>query len=105
MTEKKESEKKTIEISGVIGAMGQAYGPYAFGVVSLLIVWFSIVKPELNARQLDFATQKEIVDAQRANTEAQKSVATTMQSTAESMKITATILENIVSDINERNRE
>ncbi len=26
---------------------GKTYGPYAFGVLSLLLVWFSIVAPEL----------------------------------------------------------
>ena len=96
MTDK---ENKTIDFTGGISLLANAYGPYAFGVLSLLIVWFSIVKPELNSRALDFASQMEIVEAQRNNIDGMRSIASTMESTADSIRITATILEKTVTQL------
>ena len=58
------------------------YGPYAFGVISLLIVWFSIVKPELNARRID--------------ADAFSSAASQMQQTALQLHSTAILQQEIV---------
>ena len=38
----------------LVQVLNTAYGPYAFGVCSLLLIWFTIVQPELRANKLDF---------------------------------------------------
>lgn len=69
---------------------GNIYGPYAFGVTSLLIIWFSIVKPELNQRALDFEQQSEILKQMATRDQAQAQ-------TAQSLNVTALVLERIVN--------
>jgi len=38
------------------------YGPYAFSMVSLLMIWFSIVNPTLDRQKLDFTRNELILD-------------------------------------------
>jgi hypothetical protein len=65
------------------------YGPYAFGLVSILLIWFFIVGPELDRKELDFEKQAEIV-------ESMKDIASTMRSTARSNEVTATMLNRTI---------
>ena len=55
------------------------YGPYAFGVVLLVVVWQMIVKPQLERRMLDFEAQQEIIKALSAT-------AATLERTAEKLE-------------------
>jgi len=68
------------------------YGPYAFGVVSLLLIWFSIVKPELDSRDLQFDSHNELMRLQ------QQSVSS-LELTARSLEITASVMERTVDKI------
>ena len=43
-----------------------AYGPYAFGIVSLLLLWRFIVKPQLDASKVDTTAFGEIADTMKA---------------------------------------
>lgn len=72
----------TEETKNTMQRYGELYGPYAFGVVSLLVLWYAIVKPELDGRTVDMEAQREIVSA--------------MKEQSNSMQITATILERTV---------
>lgn len=65
------------------------YGPYAFGIVSVLIIWFVIVSPELERKELDFKKHAEIVESMR-------NIADTMKSTARSNEVTATMLDRAI---------
>jgi len=59
-----------MEREGILSAMNSAYGPYAFGVASLLLIWFTIVQPELRANKLDFETfNKTLVTMQQISTQ------------------------------------
>jgi len=78
-----------------------AYGPYAFGVFSLLIIWFAIVKPELNARSMDFEATVKIVDTLQSISATQNDITRSMDSTSKSMEITAKILEHTVTNLQE----
>jgi hypothetical protein len=69
--------------------LNSTYGPYAFGVIALMAVWFFIVKPELNTRQIDLKTHQEIVEKQREQSQ-------TMERTSHTMKDAATIQERVV---------
>lgn len=72
------------------------YGPYAFGVASLLIIWFSIVKPELDHRAIDFKAQMDILKTLGERDRQQESIARSMQETAQTMAATAAVLERTV---------
>lgn len=54
------------------------YGPYGFGVVVVLVLWFLIIKPQLDSAKVDIGVVKGIAD--------------TLQSTALAVKETALIL-------------
>lgn len=65
------------------------YGPYAFGVASLLIVWYTIVGPQLDRQAVDFEKNEKHV-------EAIQNVASSMEAISRSMERTAVVLESVV---------
>lgn len=69
--------------------LATVYGPYAFGVISLLIIWFTIVAPQLDRQSLDFQKNEAVVESLR-------SVASSMETISRSMERTATILDTVV---------
>jgi hypothetical protein len=72
--------------------LSTVYGPYAFGMVSLLIVWFFIVAPQLDRQQIDYEKNEKVVESLR-------SVATSMEAISRSMERTATILDAVVKRV------
>lgn len=87
----------TEETKQTIMSFGQLYGPYAFGVASLLLIWFTIVKPELNQRNFDFKAQMEVLQSLNERDVAQKEI-------ANSMAATSAVLERIVTRLENANR-
>jgi len=79
--------KMEFSTSGVVNLLLERYGPYAFGIVSLLVVWLAIVKPELAARTIDFERQQLLIEQ--------------MQQVSESMRTTAVILDNTARSLEE----
>lgn len=73
------------------------YGPYAFGVVSLLTIWFAIVKPELDSRKIDFKAHTEVLQSLGEQTRVQKETARTMEAAA-------TTLERIIARMDKSNQ-
>lgn len=65
------------------------YGPYAFGVASLLIVWYTIVSPQLDRQAIDYEKNEKHIEALRG-------VASSMEAISRSMERTATVLETVV---------
>jgi hypothetical protein len=65
------------------------YGPYAFGVVSLLIVWYTIVSPQLDRQAVDYEKNERHIESLR-------SVATSMEAISRSMERTAIVLDSVV---------
>lgn len=61
MTEKEGKEVKLDAIKSV----SDTYGPYAFGVVSLLTIWFLVVGPEIERNAIRFDEMREIVKHQQ----------------------------------------
>lgn len=49
------------ELRGFWDSFEKRYGQYAFGILGLLLIWFVIVKPELQASRLDFSSMHGIV--------------------------------------------
>lgn len=65
------------------------YGPYAFGVASLLIVWYTIVAPQLDRQAIDYEKNERHLEALRG-------VASSMEAISRSMERTAVVLESVV---------
>lgn len=42
-----------------------AYGPYAFGMVSLLLLWYAIVKPTIERNAIDVKSLQVIADTMK----------------------------------------
>ena len=83
--------------TGVSGKIFQllatVYGPYIFGVLSLLVVWFSIVEPQLSRQAVDYEKNEKLVETMR-------SVAATMEGVSRSLERTATTLDAVVTRAN-----
>ena len=85
------------------------YGPFAFGVVSFLAIWFTAVKPELDKRAIDWQTHNEtlqmltatqrqqahISENMTVSFETMKATGETMRATAETMKAAAKTLDDV----------
>ena len=69
--------------------LATVYGPYAFGVASLLLIWFTIVAPQLERQSVDFQKNETVIESLR-------SVANSMETISRSMERTATILDTVV---------
>jgi len=88
---------KNAEISTDVGVssikltqlLATVYGPYAFGVVSLLIVWYTIVGPQLDRQAIDYQENEKHIQALN-------DVSTSMETISRSMERTAMVLEGIV---------
>lgn len=76
-------KKNLIELVATI------YGPYAFGVISLLVVWFTIVGPQLERQAVDFNRNETLLESMRE-------ISGTMLTVSRSMERTATALDRIV---------
>ena len=77
------------KMNGWLKLFSTTYGPYAFGVISLLIVWFAIVRPELSDKQMDLKAHQEIMSQQ-------KDQCNSLERTSSNLKETSTIQERIV---------
>lgn len=86
------NDAKGTAVQSLFGTIGSQYGPYAFGVLSLLLIWFTIVKPELDTRAIDLRSHAELVKAQHE-------VVSAMNSTAQTMSATAIVLERTVDKL------
>lgn len=80
-------------IAATLRSFSKEYGPYAFGVLSLLLVWYAIVAPTLAANRIDTAALKAISDTLSRT-------ASTNESTAQSLAATASRMERIADKIN-----
>lgn len=78
-----------------LGAFGDRYGPYAFGVVSLLLIWFVIVKPELENSRLDVGKQEAIVLKQQEIVTQLTNVSASLEATSKTLEATAEINDRV----------
>jgi len=86
------SQDNPIVESKLFQLLATVYGPYAFGMASLLIIWFTIVAPQLDRQAVDYSKNETVVDSL-------KSVAATVETTARSLASTAVTLDAVVKKI------
>ena len=51
--------------TNIIGKVMFVYGPYAFSLVSLILIWVSIVSPTLERQHIDFTRHELLLDKVR----------------------------------------
>ena len=71
------------------------YGPYAFSLISLLIIWIWIVQPQLELQSLDFKSQQQIVDRLNELSNNQRNTADVMLRASTSMEIVSDRLQKL----------
>ena len=71
----------------------QTYGPYAFSVASLLIIWVCIVQPQLELQAVDFKNQEAAIDSLRQLNASQQTTSDMLQRTAASLDVVSKTLE------------
>lgn len=72
-----------------VRVFGERYGPYAFGMLSLLLIWYTIVAPQLEERRMDWDHQHKCLEQMRDIQADQKQISKSLQDTA-------TVLERVV---------
>ena len=72
----------TAGVKEVTESLAKVYGPFAFGVISLLVIWYSIISPELNRKQLDFENYSSLIKAHQEQNIQQGQTAQTLRDTA-----------------------
>jgi len=87
------ADKDTGKISFTIAqVLASTYGPYAFGLITFVTVWFISISPQLEAMRIDFRSQQQLMVELNALNHNQAAVARTMQFTAEALERTVTKL-------------
>lgn len=87
-----EQEEKLLS-SRIFQLMSTVYGPYAFGIISLLIIWFTIVGPQLDRQAIDFERNENAI-------ETLQEVGRSMDQVARSMERTAVVLDTLIQKLN-----
>lgn len=79
----------------------QTYGPFAFGIVAVLVIWFGIMKPELSSRAFDYQKQELLVTQMREITSQQKQVIDQLNQQTQAFTTTAEILDRVTRRLDE----
>lgn len=66
----------------VTESLFKVYGPFAFGVVSLLVIWLAIISPEMERRQIDFEVYSKLIERHQQENQQQELTARTMRDAA-----------------------
>lgn len=73
------------------------YGPYAFGVASLLIIWTTIVSPQLEATKVNYEAHQRVVDQMRGVVDQMRDIVAMQRELASTLKDAIHAMERIVS--------
>lgn len=63
--EKSENIQVSNQFGGVFHLLTTIYGPYAFSIVSLLVLWVFIVNPQLELQRINFDRNEKILESLR----------------------------------------
>lgn len=77
------------------------YGPYAFSLVSLLVLWVFIVEPQLELQAIDFKAQEAAIDALQQLNSSQATTADVLNRTAASLEVVSATLERTAEKLSE----
>ena len=77
----------------------KSYGSHAFGLVGVLVIWFAIMRPELQRRTIDIESVQRLIVQLTERDATQERIANSMAKTADAMETTATLLDGIVDKV------
>ena len=60
----------------------KVYGPFAFGVLSIMLMWAAMIKPELDARRLEFEQHSRVLQTLNEQMRDQERTNSTIHETA-----------------------
>ena len=83
----------------MVSLLTTTYGPFAFGVISFIVIWFTAVKPELDSRTLDWQTHTQTLGSLSELSQTQHQIARSMEYTAKTMESTAKVLQETVEQL------
>ena len=81
--------------AGLISKVMLVYGPYAFSMIALLLIWFAIVNPTLERQKVDFTRNELILDKVRE-------VQATQLEASRSIERAALILETLIRKMDQK---
>jgi hypothetical protein len=82
-----------------ISLVVERYGPFAFGIVMLLIVWVGIAQPQIEALRIDFNKQQILVQELNDVANAFKLVGEQQKRTADVLHATSELLAKSTDEI------
>jgi hypothetical protein len=88
------------------GILAHYYGPLAFGLICVLMIWQFIMQPQLDAKDLDYEEHRKLILTMHDTASAMNATAATMQSTSHVLERQAEVLKEILGVVKEnRTRE
>ena len=90
-----EEQKLPIYDSKLVQLIATVYGPYAFGVASLLIIWYTIVSPQLARQTIDHQANIELVRSLSI-------VVQTSETTSRTLERTTVLLEAMIQQLKDQ---
>lgn len=89
----------TAALTNISRVLASQYGPFAFGIVSFLALFYFAVLPILQEKSRDDEVINRMLSAMEVQSRALVEVSRNLDTTAESSKVTAMILEKTVERI------
>jgi len=89
--------KLNTTLTSPVGVFMQTFGPQAFGVCSLLLIWYMIVAPELARNKTDYTEFNRGAEMLRETSRATSATSIVLERAAVVLKETTERLERIVS--------
>jgi len=77
----------------------QQYGQLAFGIAAFLLIWFSVMKPELEVNRLTFEQQERVIDQMESIMSQMSTVVREQRGIAETNNATSQVLERTVDKL------
>lgn len=92
---------KQVMVGSPWGILAHYYGPLAFGLVCVLLIWRMVMQPQLDAKNIDYEEHRKIVSTMQSTAAAMSSTAATMQSTSQVLERQSEVLAEILQVVRE----
>lgn len=79
--------------------ISERYGPYIFGVVSLLVIWKYVVGPEIERKNIDWDKHIQILESTKEIGEQNKETSRNIVTSSSNMRDTAVVLERATENL------
>lgn len=84
-------------MSEALKEFAKQYGPFAFGIFSLLIIWSIIITPVLRQNTVDFQAHRDLVEQMNKTINNHQAVVIEQGRISGSLKEAAVIMERVIS--------